>query len=283
MRRAATADAPTLSDERSVRSGTAQGGPGGPPRAQARESERRQRATPTRRHRPLHAAVLVALVVVGLLVAAVGYELALPGVGDAPQKVAAIVRAHHGELGGLPLPRRLAASVIAVEDQHFYTNVVLNVLDGVVRAGITALQRSGDPGGSTIAQQLAKQIFPAPHGFGTSLEDFALGIKLALTYPKPKILEMYLNAVYYGNGYWGDVSAARGYFGTSPDRLSWAEASMLAGLPQAPSAYDPLLHFEVAKRRQHHVLHELVVTHVLTAAQAAAAYRAPLPLRRHLR
>jgi membrane peptidoglycan carboxypeptidase len=150
----------------------------------------------------------------------------------------------------------------------------------MVRAGITSLQRSGDPGGSTIAQQLAKQLFPAPNGFGTSLEDFALGIKLSLSFPKPEILQMYLNAIYYGNGYWGDVAAARGYFGTSPDRLSWAEASMLAGLPQAPSAYDPLHHLALAKRRQHHVLHELVATHVLTAAQAVAAYRAPLPLRR---
>ena len=241
-----------------------------------------RRSRPRWRRRVLRGFAVAALLAVALLVAAVGYELALPGVSAAPQKVAAIVRAHHGELGRFPLPKKLVASIVAVEDEHFFTNIFLNVLDGAARAAVASLERSGDPGGSTIAQQLAKQLFPRPAGFATSLEDFALGIKLSLTYPKPKILQMYLNAIYYGNGYWGDVAAARGYFGTSPDRLSWAEASMLAGLPQAPSAYDPLHHFSLAKMRQRHVLAQLVANHDLTTAQAAAAYRAPLPLRRPL-
>lgn len=90
---------------------------------------------------------------------------------------------------------------------------------------------------------------------------------------------MYLSADYYGNGYWGEVAAARGYFGLRPARLSWAQASMLAGLVQAPSAYDPVRHFALAKQRQRHVLDRLVATRYLTAAQAAAAHRAPLQLR----
>jgi penicillin-binding protein 1A len=90
---------------------------------------------------------------------------------------------------------------------------------------------------------------------------------------------MYLNAVYYGNGYWGDVAAARGYFGVNPDELTWAEASLLAGLPQAPSAYDPIVHFALAKLRQRHVLDQLVANHYLSRAQADAAYTAALPLR----
>jgi penicillin-binding protein 1A len=90
---------------------------------------------------------------------------------------------------------------------------------------------------------------------------------------------MYLNAIYYGNGYWGYVNAARGYFGVVPARLNWPEASMLAGLPQAPSDYDPVLHFSLAKQRQHQVLDQLVANHVLTAAQAKAAYHARLILR----
>ena len=73
---------------------------------------------------------------------------------------------------------------------------------------------------------------------------------------------------------------AHGYFGTSPYQLTWGEAAMLAGLPQAPSAYDPLRHFSLARLRQRHVLDQLVVNHYLTAAQANAAFRQPLPLRR---
>jgi penicillin-binding protein 1A len=91
---------------------------------------------------------------------------------------------------------------------------------------------------------------------------------------------MYLNAVYYGNGYWGDVAASRGYFGTSPNRLDWAEAAMLAGLLQAPSAYDPVTHSVLAEQRQREVLRQLVVNHWLTEAQAREASLESLPLRR---
>jgi penicillin-binding protein 1A len=214
-----------------------------------------------------------ALVLVGL-----GYELALPSVASAPARVASIVRAHGGVVGGLPVPAKLGAAVVAVEDEHFYSNVFLNVFDGAARAALASLHTSGDPGGSTIAQQLAKQLYAGSNGLGATLEQIGLGVKLALSYSKPEILRMYLNAIYYGNGYWGDVAAARGYFDVSPGQLTWAEATMLAGLPQAPSAYDPVAHFALAKQRQRHVLDQLVANHYLTSAQAEAAYESPLPL-----
>jgi penicillin-binding protein 1A len=156
----------------------------------------------------------------------------------------------------------------------------VNIFDGAARAGLAALHTSGDPGGSTIAQQLAKELYPAGSGLSGTLEQVGLGLKLSLSYSKPQILEMYLNAIYYGNGYWGYVTAARGYFGVSPSELTWSEAAMLAGLPQAPSAYDPVLHFALAKQRQRQVLDQLVANQILTAAQSDAAYQAPLHLRR---
>jgi penicillin-binding protein 1A len=103
-------------------------------------------------------------------------------------------------------------------------------------------------------------------------------VKLSLSYPKTRILEIYLNAVYYGHGYWGDVAAAHGYFGTSPNSLDWAQAAMLAGLPQAPSAYDPFEHYALAKQRQRHVLDRLVTNHYLTSAEANAAFAEQLAL-----
>ena len=222
----------------------------------------------------------VGLLVVVLVVAGAGYELALPSVNNAEQRVAAVVRAHNGELGRLPLPTKLAEAVVAVEDEHFYSNVFVNVVDGMGRAALASIRRRGDPGGSTISQQLAKQLYPHGPGLGGTIKEIGLGVKLALTYSKHEILLMYLNAIYYGNGYWGDVAAARGYFGKSPYRLTWPEAAMLAGLPQAPSAYDPVYHFALAKERQRHVLDQLVVNHFLTPGEADAAYRAPLSLRR---
>ena len=220
--------------------------------------------------------VLIGLLL-ALLLAGLGYELSLPSVTNAPFLVAEVVHAHGGKIGELPLPKKLAEAEVAVEDEHFYANAFVNVFDGAARAALTSLHSRGDPGRSTIAQQLAKQIYPSGSGFGGTLEQVGLGLKLSLTYSKDQVLEMYLNAIYYGNGYWGYLNAARGYFGVDPGKLDWSEASMLAGLPQAPSDYDPVRHFALAKQRQRQVLDQLVANHALSAARAAAAYRAPFP------
>ncbi len=217
--------------------------------------------------------------IIAFAIAGAGYELSLPSVANAPTRIAQILSAHHGKTAGLPLPPKLAEAIVSVEDEHFYSNVFINVADGAGRAAIAALKRRGDPGGSTIEQQLAKQLYPHGPGLAGMLSEIGLGVKLALSYSKPAILAMYLNAIYYGNGYWGDVAAAQGYFGVMPNQLTWAEASMLAGLPQSPSAYDPLQHLTLAKQRQLHVLNQLVVNHVMTTSQAQATYQAPLLLR----
>lgn len=224
-------------------------------------------------------AILTLIVVLAMVLSGVGFELSVPSVADARARVAATVRSHHGQMGRLPLPTKLAEAVVAVEDEHFYSNVFINVADGAARAALASVKGAGDPGGSTIAQQLAKQLYPHGAGLGGMLEEIGFGVKLSLAYSKPEILEMYLDAIYYANGYWGYVTAARGYFGIGPRELTWAEATMLAGLPQAPSAYDPVHHWALAKQRQRHVLDQLVSNHSLTVAHAEAVYRAPLPLR----
>jgi membrane peptidoglycan carboxypeptidase len=231
------------------------------------------------RRAALRAAVALVAAVAVVCVTAVAYVAILPSVADAPQRVSRILALHHGTAGGPQPPGKLGDAVVAVEDEHFYSNFVVNVLDGAGRAAIATLHTDQDPGGSTIDQQLAKQLYGHGTGLLATLRQIGLGVKLALVYPKPQILAMYLNAVYFGNGYWGDVTAARGYFGVSPDRLDWAQAALLAGLPQAPSAYDPVQHLALAKLRQRHVLDRLVVNHYLTAAQANAAYAEPLGLR----
>ncbi len=203
----------------------------------------------------------------------------LPNVSSAPGRVGALAAVHHATLHPLPPPTKLGDSTVAVEDEHFYSNVFFDVAAGALRAGLATLHRSGDPGGSTIAQQLAKALYPHAPGVGGTVAEIGLGVKLALTYSKACLLDMYLNVVYFGNGYWGADAAAKGYFGTTPGRLDWAEASLLAGLLQAPSAYDPIHHYRLARERQSHVLAQLVANHYLTATQARAAFDAPIPLR----
>jgi membrane carboxypeptidase/penicillin-binding protein PbpC len=234
---------------------------------------------PGARRRLLQAGAALLAVVVTLFAAGAIYLATLPSVGDARQRVDRILALHNGTYAGPQPALRLGDAVVAVEDEHFYSNFLINILDGAGRAALATLQTSQDPGGSTIAQQLAKQLYGRGQGLAGALRDIGLGVKLSLGYPKPQILNMYLNSVYYGHGYWGDGAAARGYFGTTPAGLDWARAAMLAGLPVAPSAYDPLEHYALAKQRQEHVLDQLVVNHYLTAEQAAAAYAEPLHLR----
>lgn len=215
----------------------------------------------------------------GLLAGSFFYLSSLPGVGDARARVRRILREHHGVAGGPFPPAKLGAAMVAVEDENFYQNFVINIFDGAGRAALAVLGTNGDPGGSTIPQQLAKVLYVKGSGLEATLEAIGLGVKLSLRYSRAQILNMYLNSVYYGSGYWGDVTAARGYFGVSPASLNWAEAAMLAGLPQAPSAYDPKRHFRLAKLRQHHVLDQLVDNQFLSSARAEAAFGRPLPLR----
>jgi penicillin-binding protein 1A len=215
-----------------------------------------------------------------LALAGAGYLATLPGVGDAEARVEALLAEHGGRPAALPPPARLGAAVVSTEDENFYSGPAFDIAAGAGRAAVAAVGTSEDPGGSTISQQLAKLLYPHGDGLFGTLEEIGLGLKLSLAWSHQQVLGMYLNTVYYGNGYWGDVAAAHGYFGVSPRRLTWAEAAMLAGLPQAPSAYDPEVHLGLAKERQRHVLDQLVVNGRLTAAAADRAFREPLPLRR---
>jgi membrane peptidoglycan carboxypeptidase len=241
-----------------------------------------QRAGALRRRalRPLILAVTVALAAIAVVFAAgTIYVLTLPNVSGAEQRVKRILALHHATYSGPRPPAKLGEAVVAVEDEHFYSNFLINILDGAGRAALAALKTSQDPGGSTIDQQLAKALYGRGSGVSATLREIGLGVKLSLEYPKGQILDMYLNAVYYGHGYWGDGAAARGYFGTGPNGLDWAQAAMLAGLLQAPSTLDPLEHYALAKQRQRHVLDQLVVNQYLTGAQARAAYFEPLELK----
>ncbi len=237
------------------------------------------RRWPRWRRRFLFALLAILAAAVLLAVAGAVYLLTLPGVGDAEARVATLLVEAGGRVAQLPPPARLGAAAVSTEDENFYANPVFDVAAGAGRAAVAALGTSEDPGGSTIAQQLAKRLYPHGGGLWGTLEEIGLGVKLSLAYSHEQVLGMYLNSIYYGNGYWGDVAAAHGYFGVSPRRLTWGEAAMLAGLPQAPSAYDPEAHLGLARSRQRHVLDQLVVNGHLSAAAADRAFREPLPLR----
>ncbi|HEY9288911.1 MAG TPA: transglycosylase domain-containing protein, partial [Candidatus Dormibacteraeota bacterium] len=129
-------------------------------------------------------------------------------------------------------------------------------------------------GGSTISQQLVKQVFIGPHPAPTiqrKVKEAVLAVDLNRRYSKTQILEMYLNTIYYGSQSYGIEAAARGYFHTTSHDLTLGQAAMLAGLPQAPTQNSPLINPVTAKLRQAEVLDSMVAQKMITAEQALTA------------
>jgi membrane peptidoglycan carboxypeptidase len=214
-----------------------------------------------------------------LLVGATVLFAITPSVNDAEARVRVLAARDGATHLTAPVPRLFAESIVASEDARFYSEPGVDPI-AIARAGWASLTNSGtDPGGSTLSQQLAKMLYTGGHsGFSNDLEQVALAVKLNLQYSKAQILQMYAATAYFGHDFYGLHNAACGYFGIPPNRLNLTQASVLAGLVQAPSAYDPLEHAALARARQRYVLGRLVANGTITPAQARAAASAALEL-----
>jgi penicillin-binding protein 1A len=168
------------------------------------------------------------------------------------------------------IPRHLINGIIAVEDAQFYRHHGIN-FRGIARALLVNI-RALRPveGGSSITQQLAKLLFLTPDKtLSRKIKEAMLAIDIEKHYSKDKILELYLNQVYFGHGAYGVEAAAHTYFKKSVDQLNLSEAATLAGLPRAPSYYSPITDRERAIRRRDHVLARMVERGFITKEQAA--------------
>lgn len=223
------------------------------------------------RRAALAALALFSALVVGLMI----ILLATPSVGDAWSLARAQARSHDAAFPGPPVPPKFAAALISTEDHRFASEPGFDPLaiGRVVMSAVTGK----DQGGSTLYQQLAKLLY-GPHKarLTVQLYELALGIKLRFSYSREQILRMYADVAYFGHGYYGLAAASCGYFGRPPAGLSWPQAAVLAGLVQAPSAYDPLQHPALARSREGHVISRLVATGALTSRQGAAALAVPM-------
>ena len=177
------------------------------------------------------------------------------------------------------IPQTLRDAIIATEDRRFYSHFGVDPI-GVARAIYQNYRRGRIvEGGSTITQQLTKVLFLTPDkSLERKMKEAALALELERRYPKDRILEMYLNQVYFGNGAYGVEAASRTYFGKSVTELSVKEAALVAGLPRAPSTYSPFEHGEAAKRRREVVLRRMVEYGALKDADAKKLARADLGL-----
>lgn len=170
------------------------------------------------------------------------------------------------------LPPHVPAAVIAVEDRRFYDHPGLDAR-ALLRAGVADI-RAGAPvqGGSTITQQVAKNLFLAPdRTLSRKIREALLAIKMERMFTKDEILALYMNRVYFGGGIYGFEAAAERFFNRPAKDLTVFQAAVLAGLLKAPAHYNPVREPDRAKDRARIVLAAMVQTGALTAQQSAAA------------
>ncbi|MBM3512315.1 MAG: PBP1A family penicillin-binding protein [Alphaproteobacteria bacterium] len=170
------------------------------------------------------------------------------------------------------LPPHVVRAVLAVEDRRFYHHIGIDVI-GLVRAlAVNVAAGRVVQGGSTITQQVAKNLFLTPQrNIGRKVREALLALRLERTFTKDQILTLYLNRVYFGAGTYGLAAAAERYFASPPEDLTLTQAAVLAGLLKAPSRYNPAINPDLARARAKIVLSTMVAAGFITADQARAA------------
>jgi penicillin-binding protein 1A len=243
-------------------------------------------APASRRHplRWLRRLITLLLVLAALCIGAYVYVLQVyaPGlrseVSHIPALVNAQLAAHHSPY----VPRRqispyLQNAIVSIEDHRFYSHPGVDPV-GMVRAAWINLRNDKlDQGGSTLEEQLVKRaIVGDDRSIRAKLRTVVLAWAVDQDFSKHRILELYLNAAYYGQGAYGAEDAARIYFGTDAASLSLPQAAFLAALPQAPSIYGAQPTGAAITYRQHQVLQDMVRDGYISPEQERAALRTPL-------
>ena len=170
------------------------------------------------------------------------------------------------------MPLLLRQAVVAIEDTRFYDHKGFDVI-GIARAILSNVE-AGEirEGASTITQQTVKNLFlTSDKTFTRKAEELILAMNMEKNFTKDKILEVYLNSIYFGSNFYGIYDAAHGYFGKDPVDLTIGECAMLAGLPNAPSIYSPYVDFRKAKARQLVVIDAMEKVGVITKTEAESA------------
>jgi penicillin-binding protein 1A len=181
------------------------------------------------------------------------------------------------------VPRQLKNAVIAAEDERFYEHPGIDYL-GVLRAAWANLVAGGRrQGASTITMQVARNFFLSSEKTLTrKLYEALLAFKIEHSFSKEQILELYVNQIYLGQRAYGFAAASQMYFGKALNQLSLAETAMLAGLPKAPSLYNPVANPQRAKQRQQYVLRRMTELGYIDATQYEDAVKTPLRARREV-
>ena len=177
------------------------------------------------------------------------------------------------------IPKVMTDAVLAIEDARFYEHGGIDYR-GVLRAAVANLGRVKSQGASTITMQVARNVYlSSEKTYTRKIYEILLTFKLEHLLSKDQILEIYMNQIFLGNRAYGFASAAEAYFGKDLKSLSIAEAAMLAGLPKAPSAYNPIANPKRARSRQLYIIERMLENGFINAEQAAAAKQEQLKVK----
>lgn len=178
------------------------------------------------------------------------------------------------------IPKDVKNAVLAIEDARFYEHSGVDYT-GVLRAGLANFSKAKSQGASTITMQLARNVYlSSEKTIKRKVYEMLLAFKMEHALTKDQILDIYMNQIFLGNRAYGFAAAAEAYFGKSIKDVNLAEAAMLAGLPKAPSLYNPIVNPERARIRQLYILDRMVENNFITQAQADAAKATPLVIKR---
>ncbi|WP_082668258.1 penicillin-binding protein 1A [Tepidimonas taiwanensis] len=242
--------------------------------------------------------VLGALSLSAAMLLAIGLAMAYPNLPDVSEladyrpKLPLRIYARDGTLLGefgeqrrivVPfedIPPVMINAVLAIEDARFFEHSGVDYR-GLLRAALANLGEAKSQGASTITMQVARNVYlSSEKSYLRKIYEILLTFKLEHLLTKEQILEIYMNQIFLGHRSYGFAAAARTYFGKSLQELTIAEAAMLAGLPKAPSAYNPISNPKRARARQLYIIDRMLENGFITEAEAKAAREEPLRLRR---
>ena len=220
--------------------------------------------------------LVILLAMAGLIVGGIlvyeGYQLYEQALEETPvQQVMEEIKNKPNYTPLEEIPELYQNAVIATEDHRFYTHKGIDII-AITRALWHDIQAGRMvEGGSTITQQLAKnQFFTQKKELTRKIAEVFMVREIEKLYQKEEILELYINSIYYGEGYYCIYDASMGYFGKKPGNLADWECILLAGIPNAPSVYAPTANPDLAVQRQRQVLQDMVTWGYLTREEAAA-------------
>ena len=177
------------------------------------------------------------------------------------------------------IPKVMKDAVLAIEDAHFYEHGGINY-KSVLRAAIANLGQAKSQGASTITMQVAKNVYlSSEKAYTRKIYEILLTFKLESTLTKDQILEIYMNQIFLGQRAYGFAMASEIYFGKPLKNITIAEAAMLAGLPKAPSAFNPIVNPDRARTRQLYIIERMLENNFITKAEAEAASKEQLKLK----